>query len=97
MIKYRIVSSKVAEEQIKQAKKYIKTKYDNQQAVNNLSKDIKETKEKLKYCAGGMNDYDKRKGTKSIHLKHRYKFVYSIIGEIVLIEEFIHDLQDQRY
>lgn len=93
---YKIVSSDIVDSQIRAAKRYISLKFGNKQAVNNLTEDIKATKNALETCAYSMPDYHNTNNQKYIHLaKHRYKFVYTIHDDIVLLEEFIHDLQDE--
>jgi len=96
MNQYKVIISDLAKGQIKNAKRYIKVKFKNPQALKHLSDDIKQTKDKLKYTADSCPDYDISKRTKKIHLSMNYKFIFSIQNsKTVLIEEFLHDLQDK--
>ena len=96
MKKYKVIISEIAKEQIKNAKRYIRIKFKNQQALKHLSNDIKETKERLKNNPKSARDYDNEKGTKDMHLQMNYKFIFSFVDDdTVLIEEFLHDLQDE--
>lgn len=93
MNKYLVKVSTQAIEDISNALRYIKL---TKQAVKNIKIDIKETKERLKYVADSLADYKDGTGRKEIHLrKHNYKFIYSIDNNVVTIEEFLHDLQDE--
>ena len=97
MKQYRILISDLAKTQIVNAKRYIKLKFKNKQALKRLCADIIRTKESLKYSAGSARVYDIEKGTRVIHLQMNYKFIFSFVDrDTVLIEEFIHDLQDKK-
>lgn len=89
MTEYKVILSDYAKQQIQDAKRYIKLRTKSQDAVKNFCKDISETKNSLKRCADSLAYYNRRRKQKSIHLKkHKYKFIYSVEGNIAIIESF---------
>lgn len=96
---YRVVVTKDAEEDLDGFIKYLLLEKRNEQAAENLLNDFQATKESLRYVAGSLKQCDnprlRQMGYRRINfLNHRYFMMYRIEGDVVIIDNVFHDLQD---
>lgn len=99
MKKYRIIVTPDAEEDLNKYIVYLIEKKKNPQAVRNLLKDFRETKNCLSNVAGSLKDPENEKmierGLKRINfLHHNYFMLYYIDKEIAYITQIFHGLEN---
>lgn len=96
---YRVVVTKDAEEDLDSFIKNLVLEKRSEKAAENLLNDFLATKECLRYVAGSLKQCDNPKlrqmGYRRINfLNHRYFMMYRIEGDVVIIDNVFHDLQD---
>ncbi len=98
-MQYNVRLSTLAEEQYDAILSYISNKLKNPQALINVMDDYDETISVLEKAAGSFGFCKsirlKKLGFHKINFqKHRYLFVYRIVGNEVIVEGMYHELQD---
>lgn len=100
-MQFDVELSELAEIQYDCILMYICNVLNNPQAVENVMNDFDDTIEKLEKMADTFA-FCKSKRLKEMGLhkisfaKHRYLFVYRIIGKRVIVEGMYHELQDYK-
>ena len=98
-MQYNVSLSTLAEEQYDKILSYISNKLKNPQALINVMDDYDATISVLEKAAGGFefckSNRLKQMGFHKINFeRHRYLFVYRIVGNEVIVEGMYHELQD---
>lgn len=96
---YKVVVTSDAETDLDNFISYLLLEKMNEQAARNLLNDFEETKDMLSNVASSLKDCDnpilKQLGYKKINFrKHQYFMLYRIVGDIVIIDNIFHELQD---
>ena len=96
---YNVVVTSDAERDLDKFIRYLLFEKKNEQAAGNLLDDFEETKNILSNVAASLKDCDNPKlkqfGYKRINFrKHRYFMLYRIEGNMVIIDNLFHELED---
>ena len=96
---YNVVVTSDAERDLDNFIRYLLFEKKNEQAAGNLLDDFEETKNILSNVAASLKDCDNPKlkqfGYKRINFrKHRYFMLYRIEGNMVIIDNLFHELED---
>lgn len=96
---YNVVVTSDAERDLDKCIRYLLFEKKNEQAAGNLLDDFEETKNILSNVAASLKDCDNPKlkqfGYKRINFrKHRYFMLYRIEGNMVIIDNLFHELED---
>ena len=96
---YKVVITTDAENDLDQFIRYLIQEKKNIQAAQNVLNDFDATKESLKMVAGSLKLCDNPRlrhlGYHRINfLYHKYFMLYRIEGDMVIVDNIFHDLQD---
>jgi plasmid stabilization system protein ParE len=96
---YDVQLTEDAEQDLDRYVKYLLFVKKNEQAANNLLNDFEATINSLKQVADSLN-YCENKGLRELgyrrinFLSHRYFMLYRIDGDIAVVDNIFHELQD---
>lgn len=96
---YKVVITLDAEEDLDRFIRYLLYKKKNRHAALNVLNDFEETKRALSVAAGSLklcdNPWLNALGYRKIHfLSHRYFMLYWIEGNLAIVDNIFHELQD---
>ena len=96
---YKVMITSDAEEDLDRFIRYLLFKKKNRQAALNVLNDFEETKRALSVAAGSLKLCDNPRlnalGYRKIHfLSHRYFMLYRIEGNLAIVDNIFHELQD---
>lgn len=96
---YKVVMTTDAEEDLDRFIQYLLFEKQNSQAASNVLNDYEATKHTLSSVAGSLKLCDnprlKALGYRKIHfLSHRYFMLYRVEGNLAIIDNIFHELQD---
>ena len=96
---YKVMITSDAEEDLDRFIRYLLFKKKNRQATLNVLNDFEETKRTLSVAAGSLKLCDNPRlnalGYRKIHfLSHRYFMLYRIEGNLAIVDNIFHELQD---
>ena len=96
---YNVVVTSDAEKDLDKFIRYLLFEKKNEQAAGNLLDDFEETKNILSNVAASLKDCDNPKlkqfGYKRINFrKHRYFMLYRVEGNMAIIDNMFHELED---
>ena len=96
---YRVVITIDAEEDLDRYVRYLLFIKKNEQAARNLLDDFEITKQNLSRVAGGLkyceNPRLREQNYKRINfLSHRYFMLYRLEGNMAIVDNIFHELQD---
>lgn len=96
---YKVVVTEDAEKDMDSYIRYLLFEKKNEQAAKSLLDDFEATKQSLEYVAGSLrfceNPRLRKIGYKRINfMSHRYFMLYRIEGNLVVIDNIFHELQD---
>ncbi len=96
---YKVMITSDAEEDLDRFIRYLLFKKKNRQAALNVLNDFEETKRTLSVAAGSLKLCDNPRlnalGYRKIHfLSHRYFMLYRIEGNLAIVDNIFHELQD---
>lgn len=98
-MRYKVVLTSDAEEDLNQFIRYLLYEKKNEQAAANVPDDFEVTKQSLSRVAGSLKPCEHPKlkalGYRKIHfLSHRYFMLYRIEGQLAIVDGIFHELQD---
>jgi len=96
---YKVVMTTDAEEDLDRFIRYLLFEKQNSRAASNVLNDFEATKQALSGVAGSLKLCDnprlKAFGYRKIHfLSHRYFMLYRIEGNLAVVDNIFHELQD---
>ena len=96
---YNVVVTSDAEKDLDKFIRYLLFEKKNEQAARNFLDDFDETKNILSNVAASLKDCDNPKlkqfGYKRINFrKHRYFMLYRVEGNLAIIDNMFHELED---
>ncbi|MBR6309094.1 MAG: type II toxin-antitoxin system RelE/ParE family toxin [Lachnospiraceae bacterium] len=96
---YRVVLTEDAEADLDGFIKYLLFEKESEQAATNVLEDFLATKDNLSRVAGSLklceNPRLRKLGYRRINfLSHRYFMLYRIEGDMVIVDNIFHELQD---
>ena len=96
---YKVVIASDAEEDLDGFIRYLLFEKQSTQAASNLLDDFEATKQSLSRVAGSLKLCDNPKlkefGYRRINfLSHRYFMMYRIEGDVAIVDNIFHELQD---
>ena len=98
-MEYKVVITADAEEDLDRFIRYLLFVKQNPQAATNVLDDFEETKQSLSHIAGSLqpceNPHLNALGYRKIHFQtHRYFMLYRIEGNLAIVDNIFHALQD---
>ncbi len=98
-MEYKVVIASDAEEDLDGFIRYLLFEKQSTQAASNLLDDFEATKQSLSRVAGSLKLCDNPKlkefGYRRINfLSHRYFMMYRIEGDVAIVDNIFHELQD---
>lgn len=98
-MKYRVVVTVDAEEDLNRYIQYLLIEKKSDQAATNVLDDFEETIRSLENVAGSLKLCDnprlKKLGYRRINFhSHRYFIMYRIVEDVVFVDNIFHELQD---
>ena len=96
---YKVVMTTDAEEDLDRFIRYLLFERQNSQAASNVLNDFEATKQTLSNVAGSLKLCDNPRlnvlGYRKIHfLSHRYFMLYRVEGNLAIVDNTFHELQD---
>ena len=96
---YKVVITSDAEEDLDHFIRYLLLEKQNEQAAANVLNDFEEAKKTLTNSAGSLKRCDNPRlsalGYRKIHfLSHRYFMLYRVEGNLAIVDNIFHELQD---
>lgn len=96
---YKVVMTTDAEEDLDRFIRYLLFEKQNSQASSNVLNDFEATKQTLSNVAGSLKLCDNPRlntlGYRKIHfLSHRYFMLYRVEGNLAIVDNIFHELQD---
>ena len=96
---YKVVMTTDAEEDLDRFIRYLLFEKQNSQAASNVLNDFEATKQALSNMAGSLKLCDNPRlnalGYRKIHfLSHRYFMLYRVEGDLAIVDNIFHELQD---
>lgn len=98
-MEYRVVLTEDAENDLDQYIRYLLFEKKSEQAASNVMDDFEATKANLSRVAGSLKFCDnpslKAQGYRRINfLSHRYFMLYRVEGDMAIVDDIFHELQD---
>ena len=98
-MEYKVVITSDAEEDLDRFVRYLLFEKQNPQAATNVLNDFEATKQTLSNVAGSLKLCDNPRlhalGYRKIHfLSHRYFMLYRVDGNLAIVDNIFHELQD---
>ena len=98
-MEYKVVITTDAEEDLDKFIRYLLFEKHNGQAASNVLNDFEATKQTLSSVAGSLKLCDNPRlntlGYRKIHfLSHRYFMLYRVDGNLAVVDNIFHELQD---
>ena len=96
---YKVVMTTDAEEDLDRFIRYLLFEKQNSQVASNVLNDFEATKQTLSNVAGSLKLCDNPRlnvlGYRKIHfLSHRYFMLYRVEGNLAIVDNIFHELQD---
>lgn len=96
---YRVVVSIDAKEDLKRYIRYLRQVKLSPQAAKNVLEDFKATRKSLSICAGSIaqpiSEKLRERGLRRLNFqKHNYFLLYKLEGELAIITNIFHGLED---
>ena len=98
---YKVVMTTDAEEDLDRFIRYLLFEKQNSQVASNVLNDFEATKQTLSNVAGSLKLCDNPRlnvlGYRKIHfLSHRYFMLYRVEGNLAIVDNIFHELQDSE-
>ena len=98
-MEYKVVIASDAEEDLDGFIRYLLFEKQSTQAASNLLDDFEATKQSLSRVAGSLKMCDNPKLKEFVYrrinfLSHRYFMMYRIEGDVAIVDNIFHELQD---